>query len=125
MLAEKTWAVIGVSHKRDKYSNKIYRRLKCLGYKVYAVNPGLTEVEGDPCYPDLKSLPEKPAVINMVVAPRTGKAILQAAAELEIRMIWFQPGSWDADVDQIGQLLGFEMLQDCVLTATENLSHPQ
>lgn len=118
MLAEKVWAVIGASQGRDKFSNKIYRRLKKLGYVVYAVNPGITEIEGDICYPDLRSLPEKPAVINMVVSPKIGRSILQDAADLGISLVWFQPGSWDQEIGQFGEELGLAMLQDCVLVAS-------
>ena len=120
MLDEKVWAVIGVSDDRKKYGNKVYRRLKSLGYTVYAVNPGLNEVEGDPCYPDLRALPEKPAVINMVVSPRISLAILPEAAELGIRLVWFQPGSWDEAVGELCDRLNLTMLQDCVLMATIN-----
>jgi predicted CoA-binding protein len=73
-LNKKTWAVVGASDKRDKFGNRIYRRLKLAGYKVYAVNPGLQTIDGDPCYPNLASLPAKPDVIDMVVNPARGPA---------------------------------------------------
>jgi predicted CoA-binding protein len=119
MLKENVWAVIGASQDRKKFSNKIYRRLKDRGYIVYAVNPNLETVESDPCYPNLESLPEIPRVINMVVSPANGQAVLRKAAELGIKMIWFQPGSWNQQIEQLGQQLGLTMLQDCVLVATD------
>ncbi len=118
MLKEKVWAVIGVSRDDTRYANRIYRRLKSRGYRVYAVNPNLSEVDGDPCYANLQALPEIPAVINMVVAPSRGKTILCEAAALDIEMVWFQPGSWDAALDQVGQDFGLKMFQGCVLVAT-------
>jgi predicted CoA-binding protein len=121
MLKEKVWAVIGASQDRKKFSNKIYRRLKDRGYIAYAVNPNLESVEGDPCFPNLESLPETPQVINMVVSPANGQAVLRKAAELGIKMVWLQPGSWDQQIEQLGQELGLTMLQDCVLVATDRL----
>ena len=118
MLAEKIWAVIGVSHDHKKFSNRIYRRLRNLGYTVYAINPGLPEVEGDRCYPDLNALPEKPSVINMVISPRLSPPVLQAAAALGIKYVWFQPGTWNEEIDRLGQELNLTMLQDCILDAT-------
>jgi predicted CoA-binding protein len=33
--------------------NAIYKKLRDGGYRVYAVNPNATQVEGDRCYPNL------------------------------------------------------------------------
>ncbi len=40
-LAEKVWAVIGATHKTDKFGYKIYKCLKEHGYEVYPVNPNV------------------------------------------------------------------------------------
>ena len=49
-LAEKVWAVIGATHKTDKFGYKIYKCLKEHGYEVYPVNPNVTSIDGDTCY---------------------------------------------------------------------------
>ncbi len=59
-LAQKKIALVGVSDKRETGCNMAYKKFKAAGYRVYAVNPRITEFEGDPCYPDLQSLPENP-----------------------------------------------------------------
>jgi predicted CoA-binding protein len=87
------WAVVGVSQDRSKYGNKIYRDLRDAGYEVYAVNPRLSDVEGDPCYPTLASLPNKPEVVDLVVPPQVGESVVAECLELGIQNIWFQPGS--------------------------------
>ena len=48
-LAEKVWAVIGATHKTDKFGYKIYKCLKEHGYEVYPVNPNVTSIDGDTC----------------------------------------------------------------------------
>ena len=54
-LANKRVAVTGVSRTPKTHgSNTVYRRLRERGYDVFAVNPNAHEVEGDPCYQDLK-----------------------------------------------------------------------
>ncbi len=89
----RTWAVIGVSNDRNKYGNKIFRDLREAGYTVYAVNPKLTEVEGEPCYASLKDLPDKPEVVDVVVPPAVAEKIVDDCLEQNIQNIWFQPGS--------------------------------
>jgi predicted CoA-binding protein len=57
-LAKKRVAVTGVSRTpKDHGSNTVYKRLRERGYAVFAVNPNANEVEGDPCYKDLRSIP--------------------------------------------------------------------
>ena len=56
-LAQKRIAVAGVSRHGGEAANVIYRKLRGAGYEVFATNPKATEVEGDACYPDLRSIP--------------------------------------------------------------------
>lgn len=117
MLEKKIWAVIGANNDQDKFGNIIYNRLKSEGYRVYPVNPMYDEVEGDKCYPDLSSLPEKPEVLDMVVSPKRGKTFIEEAARLGIKNIWLQPGTYDQELLALieeKQLIG---LQSCVLVA--------
>lgn len=117
MLAKKVWAVVGANQNPEKYANMIYKKLKLKGYEAYAVNPMYDTVEGDPCYPNLSSLPNQPDVINMVVSPKRGKPILEEAANLGIKYIWLQPGTYDETIMELIHKLGLEAVQACVLVA--------
>lgn len=117
MLNKKVWAVIGANQDPEKYGNKIYRKLKTHGYDVYPVNPTCATVEGDPCYPDLTSLPKIPDVLNMVVSPKRGKPVLEEAARLGIKYVWLQPGTYDDELLKLAKSLGLETVQNCVLRA--------
>jgi len=75
-------------------------------------------VEGDPCYKDLSSLPKLPDVVNMVVSPKRAKPVLEEAARLGIRYVWFQPGTYDDEVMEVAKELGLETVLACVLVAT-------
>ena len=68
-LAQKKIAVVGVSDKRETGCNLGYRKFKTAGYTVFAVNPRLTTFENDPCYADLKSIPEKPDAVFIFTNP--------------------------------------------------------
>ena len=57
-LANKRVAVTGVSRTTKGHgSNLVYQRLRERGDDVFAVNPNVREVEGDPCYQDLNRSP--------------------------------------------------------------------
>jgi predicted CoA-binding protein len=52
-------AVAGVSRNKGHHpaGNLIFHRLKKTGHEVIPVNPNLQTFEGEPCYPDVKSIP--------------------------------------------------------------------
>lgn len=96
-LEQKKLAVVGVSRKKNKFGNVIYRELKKKGFQVYPINPNTDIVEGDICYPDLFSLPEKVdgAVVN--VPPAQTEKIVKEIKEAGITKVWLQQGSQSDD----------------------------
>jgi uncharacterized protein len=87
-LAQKKIAVVGVSDKRETGCNLSYKKFKEAGYQVYGVNPRITEFEGDPCYPDLKSLPEKPEAVFILASPKVTDLIVQQCVDLGVKHVW-------------------------------------
>ncbi|HEY7698745.1 MAG TPA: CoA-binding protein [Vicinamibacteria bacterium] len=88
-----TVAVVGATDNPSKYGYVIYRDLKRKGYRVFPVNPRRPTVDSDPAYRDLKSLPEKPTIVNVVVPPRIAASVLRESLDLGLRNIWLQPGA--------------------------------
>lgn len=120
-LQQKIWAVVGVSNNPEKFGNKVYFQLKKVGYKVYAINPKLNEIDGDPCYPTLSSLPTVPDVINVVVPPKATEEIMDECARLGIQRVWMQPGSESDTAIQKGDQLGLKLIYNqCVLIQTRD-----
>jgi predicted CoA-binding protein len=87
-LAQKKVAVVGVSDKRETGCNLAYRKFKENGYTVSAVNPRITAFEGDTCYPDLKSIPEKPEAVFILTNPKVTEEIVQQCVDLGIGYVW-------------------------------------
>jgi uncharacterized protein len=87
-LAQKKIAVVGVSDKRETGCNMSYKKFKESGYQVFAVNPRITTFEGDPCYPDLKSLPEKPDAVFILASPKVTDVIVQQCVDLGVKHVW-------------------------------------
>jgi len=87
-LAQKKIAVVGVSDKRETGSNMAYNKFKENDYQVYAVNPRINEFQGAPCYPDLKSIPEKPDAVFILASPRVTDQIVQECVDLGVKHIW-------------------------------------
>jgi uncharacterized protein len=109
-------AVVGATDSPGKYGGIIYRDLRSRGVRVVAVNPHRSTVGGDPAYPDLTSLPEEPAVVNMVVPAREGLGVAQEAKGLGYRRVWLQPGAESTELVDYLDREGFEWLADaCIM----------
>ena len=87
-LAQKKIAVVGVSDKRETGCNAAYTRFTENGYQVYPVNPRLSEFKGVPCYPDLKSIPEKPDAVFILASPKVTDEIVQQCVDLGVKHVW-------------------------------------
>jgi predicted CoA-binding protein len=87
-LTQKRIAVVGVSDKRDTGCNMTYHKFKENGYQVYAVNPRIGTFEGDPCYPDLKSIPEAPQAVFILASPKVTDEIVSQCVDLGIKHVW-------------------------------------
>ncbi len=87
-LAQKSVAVVGVSNKRETGCNASYDRFKGAGYRVFPVSPHLTEFKGVPCYPDLKSIPEKVDAVFILASPRVTDQVVKDCVDLGIKHVW-------------------------------------
>lgn len=88
-LASKRIAVTGVSREPKGHgSNIVYQRLRERGYEVFAVNPNAEEVEGDPCYHDLASIPGGVDAVVIGTRPKTAEATMRECADLGIKQVW-------------------------------------
>jgi uncharacterized protein len=93
-LANKRIAVTGVSRnpKGGHGSNFVYQRLRERGYQVVAVNPNAQRVEGDRCYPDLRSIPGGVEAVVIGTRPEIAETTMRECAELGIKYVWMHRG---------------------------------
>ena len=64
------------------------RRLKAAGHDVFAVNPNLTTFEGEPCWPDLQSIPGGVDGVVIATRPEVAEAIVRDALAAGVRRVW-------------------------------------
>ncbi len=68
-FAPRSVALVGATADLGKFGGRCFRQLRDFGYAgaIYPVNPRLTELDGIACYPDIRSLPETPDHVCIVV----------------------------------------------------------
>ena len=83
----RSFAVIGTSAERP-FPKLTYRGLKQQGKTVFAVDPGASEVDGDPTFSDLMALPEPQEAAVLELPRDETKAWIEKVAAAGIRDVW-------------------------------------
>ena len=114
-LASQRIAVTGVSRTPHGHgSNIVYKRLRDRGYEVFAVNPNADHVEGDPCYPDLRSIPGGVEAVVIGTRPERAEATMRECRYLGITHVWMHrlngPGSVSAAATEYGRQHGITVI---------------
>ena len=114
-LANRRIAVTGVSrHPKSHGSNVVYQRLRERGYEVFAVNPNADEVEGDPCYHDLHSIPGGVDAVVIGTRPEIAETTMRECADLGIKHVWmhrsFGAGSFSEAAAEFGRQQGVAVI---------------
>ncbi|WP_350275748.1 CoA-binding protein [Kribbella sp. HUAS MG21] len=108
-LAHRRIAVTGVSRTPQGHgANVVYKRLRDRGYEVFAINPNADEVEGDPCYHDLKSVPGGVEAVVIGTRPETAEATMRECVELGIDKVWMHRLYGDGSVSQDALVYGVQ-----------------
>jgi predicted CoA-binding protein len=117
LVGSKTIAVVGASQKPERDSYQIAKRLIDLGYDVMPVNPGQTEILGQKCYPDLKSIPRKVDIVDVFRASEHIPPIADEAIAVKAECLWLQSGIVNDQAAQKASEAGLYVVQDrCIAT---------
>jgi predicted CoA-binding protein len=130
-LASRRVAVTGVSREPKNHgSNIVYQRLRERGYEVFAVNPNADQVEGDPCYHDLRSIPGGVDAVVIATRPETAEETMRECADLGIRHVWMHRGPGAGSVSEAaadyGRQHGIAVIDGgcpCMFDPTADLGH--
>ena len=118
-----TIAVIGLSDRPDRPSHYVSAYMKKSGYKILPVNPGLQTVLGEPCYPSLAALPEKPDMVNVFRAASFIPAIVDEMLELGLEDLWVQQGIVNREAANRAEEGGIRVVMDrCIMVEHQRLS---
>ena len=115
-LAQKSLAIVGVSRSGKGFGNMAVRELQANGYRVFPLHPTPEAVQGVPCFPDFKSLPEPVGGLLIVVPPEQTERVVRDAAVAGIRRVWMQQGSSSPQALRICAESGIETVHgECIL----------
>ena len=85
-------AIVGLSPKPQRDSNKVAKYLMEQGFEVIPVNPGQKEILSQKCYKSLKDIPFPVDMADLFLNPKRVSPVVDQAIEKEIPVIWMQLG---------------------------------
>ncbi|MCQ3932766.1 MAG: CoA-binding protein [Chloroflexi bacterium] len=112
LTRSKVIAVVGHSDNPGRTSYQIAQYLKRAGYKVYPVNPTVSEIDGEKCYPDLASVPEPIDIVNAFRRSQYLADIFDEAVEVGAKSVWAQLGVVDILLEAKAEDIDYPLVMD-------------
>ncbi|MBI3912639.1 MAG: CoA-binding protein [Chloroflexi bacterium] len=119
----KTIAVVGASDNPARPAYDVAAYLRRSGFRVIPVNPRLTQLWGEKCYPDLLSIPESIDVVDIFRNPQFVPAVVEQAILKKAKVVWMQPGAENSDAAARAEQAGLDVVMGlCMMTAYPHAS---
>jgi predicted CoA-binding protein len=90
LAGAKTIAMVGLSTEKTKASNMVASYLQDEGYRVIPVHPKASEILGEKCYPDLRSIPFPVDVVDIFRPAAEVPGIVEDAIAIGAKAVWMQ-----------------------------------
>ncbi len=97
-IAQKHFAIVGVSRQKTKFGNLVFKEFKKKNLSVCAVNQHLDTFEGEKCHRSISELPSHVTAILISTSKNETKKLIEEAIAKGITNIWVQQGAENLDV---------------------------
>ena len=108
----KNIAVIGISPKEDRPSNKVSLELQKRAYKIIPINPNYEEVLGEKAYKDIADTNEKIDIAVLFVNSDRALEEVKKAIDKKVSYIWLQEGVISEEEKRLSEEVGIPFMMD-------------
>jgi predicted CoA-binding protein len=128
-LRHDRFAMVGVSRDPKHFSRYLLKELRAHGYDVIAVNPSAKEIEGRPCFANVKAIEPPVDAALLMTPPAETINIVQDCADAGIREVWMHRGGGQGAVSQVAVAFcrekGMQVIEgECPLMFLPNTQFP-
>ncbi|MBT3257360.1 MAG: CoA-binding protein [Deltaproteobacteria bacterium] len=114
-------AVVGLSPKTSRDSNKVARYLLEQGYDVIPVNPGQKEILERTCYKTLEDIPFAIDMADLFINPTRVPPVVAQCIRMGVKTIWMQLGVVHNDAASKARAAGIEVVMNrCIMREHQN-----
>ena len=120
----KTIAIVGLSEKRSRTSNRIAHYLQEAGYKIVPVNPNVEEVLGEKSYKTLKDIPKdlNVDIVNIFRRSEFLPELAMETIECNFPFFWAQLGVFNKNAKNILEKANIPYIMDlCIMVEHQRL----
>jgi uncharacterized protein len=118
----KTIAVVGFSSNQAKAGYYVPAYLQGQGYRIFPVNPHLTEALGEKAYPELSAIPDEIDLVLIFRRPEAVPPFVEQAIQISAKAIWMQLGIAHEAAAEKARRAGLEVIMDrCMLVEHRNM----
>lgn len=117
-------AVVGYSDDPSRTSYQIGSFLRAVGYTVYAVNPNVETIDGEPAYASLADVPEPIDIVNVFRRSEFLAGVVDDAIAIGAKVVWAQLGVYDPAAAEKGEAAGVAVLMNNCIKVTYMRTQP-
>jgi len=111
----KTIAMVGLSMERQKASFFVATYLRAVGYRIIPVNPRADRIFGEPCYPNLTSIPEHIDLVDIFRPSADCLNIVEEAIACKAKAVWLQLKIINLEAAELARKAGLLTVMDLCL----------
>ena len=114
-------AIVGISPKASRDSNRVARYLMEQRYEIVPVNPGQREILGKACFRSLMDIPYRVDMADLFLNPARVPIVVEQAIEKGIPVIWMQEGVVHDEAAQKAEEANIKVVMDlCIMKEHQN-----
>ncbi len=119
-------AVIGLSPKEDRASNRVAKYMQDHDFKIYPVNPMHENILGETSYPALLDIPDDIEIVDIFRKPAAVPDIVDQAIKKGAKVIWMQEGIVNNRAADKAREAGMIVIMDrCILKEHAGMIHSE
>jgi hypothetical protein len=112
LTSSKVIAMVGLSPKDDRPSNRVAKYLKDHGYRVIPVNPQHDKILGEKSYKSLLDIPDKIDVVDIFMRAENVVPVVEEAIKIKPKAIWLQLDIVNDQAKEIAEKNGVDFVQN-------------
>ena len=105
-------AIVGLSPKEARDSNRVARYLINNGYEIVPVNPGQEKILGKRCYKTLRDIPFQVDVVDLFLNSARVPPIVDQAIAIGAKVIWMQLGVVHNEAAEKARKAGIQVIMN-------------
>ncbi len=109
-------AVVGLSHKSWRASNRVSGYMQAEGYRIIPVNPKETKVFGEKAYARIEDVPEKIDLVNVFRRSELVPPVVESAIRVGAKAVWMQEEVIHEQAAERARAAGLQVVMDrCIM----------